>query len=52
MSCDAHPSPTVRYAKDGAPSEWDKTPPSPGLPETIVRDTAAKYQDVVRRLTA
>ncbi len=32
--------------------EWDKTPPGPELSETIVRNTSAKYQDVVRRLTA
>ncbi|NOS99585.1 MAG: phosphoribosylaminoimidazolesuccinocarboxamide synthase [Phycisphaerales bacterium] len=30
---------------------WDKTPPGPELPEGIVRNTAAKYAEAVRRLT-
>jgi phosphoribosylaminoimidazole-succinocarboxamide synthase len=31
--------------------KWDKTPPGPELPEEIVRNTAAKYAEAVRRLT-
>ncbi|MFP4062442.1 MAG: phosphoribosylaminoimidazolesuccinocarboxamide synthase [Halochromatium sp.] len=31
---------------------WDKTPPGPMLPETIVTQTAAKYAEAERRLTA
>jgi len=30
---------------------WDKTPPGPELPEPIVRNTAAKYEEAVTRLT-
>ncbi|MFQ5461935.1 MAG: phosphoribosylaminoimidazolesuccinocarboxamide synthase [Phycisphaerae bacterium] len=30
---------------------WDKTPPGPELPAEIVKNTAAKYKDVVERLT-
>ncbi len=29
---------------------WDKTPPGPQLPDEIVRNTSAKYADVVNRL--
>jgi len=31
--------------------KWDKTPPGPQLPDEIVRNTAAKYEEAVRRLT-
>lgn len=31
--------------------KWDKTPPGPELPDEIVRNTAAKYAEAVRRLT-
>jgi len=31
--------------------EWDKTPPGPPLPDDIVANTAAKYQEAVNRLT-
>ena len=30
--------------------QWDKTPPGPELPETIVRNTAAKYSEALQRL--
>ncbi len=30
---------------------WDKTPPGPELPAEIVKNTVAKYKDVVERLT-
>lgn len=31
--------------------DWDKTPPGPTLPETVLRKTAAKYQEVAKLLT-
>jgi len=31
--------------------DWDKTPPGPKLPEDIIRRTAEKYQEALRRLT-
>ena len=31
--------------------KWDKTPPGPELPADIVKNTAAKYQDAIARLT-
>ena len=31
--------------------DWDKTPPGPTLPAEILERTAAKYQEVARRLT-
>ncbi len=32
--------------------EWDKTPPGPELPEDVVSNTTAKYQEALERLTA
>ncbi len=31
--------------------DWDKTPPAPDLPETVVAQTAEKYRDAYQRLT-
>jgi phosphoribosylaminoimidazole-succinocarboxamide synthase len=31
--------------------QWDKTPPGPELPAEIVRNTAAKYEEALTRLT-
>ena len=31
---------------------WDKTPPVPRLPDEVIAKTAAKYQEVLTRLTA
>ncbi|MEO5606117.1 MAG: phosphoribosylaminoimidazolesuccinocarboxamide synthase [Polaromonas sp.] len=31
---------------------WDKTPPSPHLPNDVIAKTAAKYQEAMARLTA
>jgi len=33
-------------------SGWDKTPPAPELPEEIVKKTAEKYEEALKRLTA
>lgn len=32
--------------------EWDKNPPGPALPDDVVRNTAARYYEAVRKLTA
>ncbi len=32
--------------------DWDKTPPGPELPEDVVNNTMAKYQEALERLTA
>ncbi len=32
-------------------SGWDKTPPGPALPEDVVRNTAAKYNEILKILT-
>jgi phosphoribosylaminoimidazole-succinocarboxamide synthase len=32
-------------------STWNKTPPGPELPEEVVRNTRAKYQEALERLT-
>jgi phosphoribosylaminoimidazole-succinocarboxamide synthase len=32
-------------------SDWDKKPPPPDLPESVVQETTARYQDIFRRLT-
>jgi phosphoribosylaminoimidazole-succinocarboxamide synthase len=31
--------------------DWDKTPPAPDLPPEILRQTAEKYNEVMRQLT-
>ncbi|MBA3593401.1 MAG: phosphoribosylaminoimidazolesuccinocarboxamide synthase [Pseudomonadota bacterium] len=31
---------------------WDKTPPSPRVPQDVIEKTAAKYQEALTRLTA
>jgi phosphoribosylaminoimidazole-succinocarboxamide synthase len=31
--------------------EWDKQPPAPNLPEWLVQETSARYQEIFRRLT-
>jgi phosphoribosylaminoimidazole-succinocarboxamide synthase len=31
--------------------DWDRTPPAPGLPENVVRQTRAKYFEAYKRLT-
>jgi phosphoribosylaminoimidazole-succinocarboxamide synthase len=32
-------------------TEWDKKPPPPDLPEAVVQETTARYQDIFKRLT-
>jgi phosphoribosylaminoimidazole-succinocarboxamide synthase len=32
--------------------DWDKSAPGPAIPSTVVAETAAKYREAVRRLTA
>jgi phosphoribosylaminoimidazole-succinocarboxamide synthase len=34
-----------------AEGRWDKSPPGPALPETVVRETAGRYLDAFRRVT-
>ncbi len=31
---------------------WDKTPPSPRLPQAVIENTAAKYREALERLTS
>ena len=31
--------------------DWDRSPPAPGLPEMVVRQTREKYLEAYRRLT-
>ena len=33
-------------------TDWDKRPPPPALPESVVEQTAATYRDIYRRLCA
>ena len=40
----------IRDFLDGL-DDWDKTPPAPDLPLSVVRATSERYQDVFRRLT-
>jgi phosphoribosylaminoimidazole-succinocarboxamide synthase len=35
---------------DGKP--WSKTPPAPRVPDAVIAQTAAKYQEALQRLTA
>jgi phosphoribosylaminoimidazole-succinocarboxamide synthase len=35
---------------DGKP--WDKSPPAPRVPDAVIAQTAAKYQEALQRLTA
>jgi len=40
----------IRDFLDGL-KDWDKTPPAPDLPLSVVKATSERYQDVFRRLT-
>ncbi|NTV52751.1 MAG: phosphoribosylaminoimidazolesuccinocarboxamide synthase [Candidatus Firestonebacteria bacterium] len=47
------PSFDKQYVRDWLLSSgWDMTPPGPELPDEVVRNTAAKYEEALRRLTA
>ena len=46
------PSFDKQFVRDYLESlNWDKTPPGPSLPDEIIRQTAEKYQEALRRLT-
>ncbi|MEW6515445.1 MAG: phosphoribosylaminoimidazolesuccinocarboxamide synthase [candidate division FCPU426 bacterium] len=46
------PSLDKQYVRDWLlASGWDKTPPGPELPETVVRNTAQKYNEILQILT-
>jgi phosphoribosylaminoimidazole-succinocarboxamide synthase len=40
----------IRDFLDGL-KDWDKTPPAPDLPASVVKATSERYQDVFKRLT-
>jgi phosphoribosylaminoimidazole-succinocarboxamide synthase len=40
----------IRDYLDSLP-DWDKKPPPPDLPETVVRESTARYLEIFRRLT-
>ena len=40
----------IRDWLDGL-KDWDKTPPAPDLPPSVVKATSERYQDVFKRLT-
>ena len=47
----SQPSYDKQYVRDYLLQiDWDKTPPAPKLPEDVVRNTAAKYEEAQRRL--
>lgn len=47
------PSFDKQYVRDWLlQSGWDQTPPGPELPAEVVHNTAAKYEEALRRLTA
>ena len=46
------PSFDKQYVRDYLEAlNWDKTPPAPELPETVIHNTAAKYREAQDRLT-
>ena len=46
------PSYDKQYVRDYLETlDWDKTAPGPRLPEEVVRNTAIKYREALRRLT-
>ncbi|MBX2881883.1 MAG: phosphoribosylaminoimidazolesuccinocarboxamide synthase [Granulosicoccus sp.] len=32
--------------------DWDKTPPAPPMPESVIQGTLSRYQEVIKRLTS
>jgi len=48
----APPSFDKQYIRDYLDAlDWDKTPPAPPLPETVIQQSARKYQEAFQRLT-
>ncbi|NOX36035.1 MAG: phosphoribosylaminoimidazolesuccinocarboxamide synthase [Calditrichaeota bacterium] len=48
----SQPSLDKQYVRDYLESlDWDKTPPTPPLPEEIVENTSKKYQEILHILT-
>ena len=48
----AQPSFDKQYVRDWLIGEgWDKEPPAPELPDDVVKNTAAKYEEALKRLT-
>ncbi len=48
----SQPSLDKQYLRDYLETlDWDKTPPPPTLPETVVQNTSKKYQEILRILT-
>jgi len=48
----AQPSFDKQFVRDYLLSiKWDKTPPAPRLPETVIRTTTEKYEEALKRLT-
>ena len=46
------PSFDKQYVRDYLETlDWNKTPPGPHLPDDIIRRTAEKYREALRRLT-
>lgn len=47
------PSFDKQFVRDWLQTQpWDKTPPAPHLPSTVIEQTAAKYGEALRRLVA
>lgn len=48
----SQPSYDKQYLRDYLETlDWDKTPPPPPLPETVIENTSRKYQEILRILT-
>lgn len=48
----SQPSYDKQYLRDYLETlDWDKTPPPPPLPETVVQNTSLKYREILRILT-
>jgi phosphoribosylaminoimidazole-succinocarboxamide synthase len=48
----SQPSFDKQYLRDYLETlDWDKTPPPPKLPETVVQNTSKKYQEILKILT-
>jgi phosphoribosylaminoimidazole-succinocarboxamide synthase len=46
------PSYDKQFLRDWLDTQaWDKTPPSPRLPQAVIDNTAAKYREALTQLT-